>query len=367
MKVYLVGGAVRDLMMGREPKDRDYVVVGATPEEMIERGFTRVGADFPVFLHPRTGEEFALARQERKTGPGYHGFETRFDPDVTIEDDLYRRDLTINAMALPAEFADCVDLTPDLVIDPHGGLDDLAMGVLRHVSEAFAEDPVRVLRVARFAARYGFRIVPTTMNLMRKLVEAGELDHLTPERVWSELEKALMETQPDLFFKALHGCDALHVLFPGLDWPMSSALLRAAGQHMKVENRFAVMMLEMDSDDAEYIFREMKVPSAFVTRARRLRHLVNNVRLRRDAKWVLALIKDLDAFRNPDEFRSVCYATLAIDDHLLWEATVRLGAQYERALEVSFASLTQKQRETLQGPAIGAALDELRIEAIAEI
>ena len=183
MQTFLVGGAVRDELLGRPVKDRDWVVVGSTPDEMIDAGFEQVGADFPVFLHPETKEEFALARQEEKTGPGYHGFETRFDPSVTLEDDLVRRDLTINAMARDAD---------GNLIDPHHGIADLRAGILRHVSDAFAEDPLRVLRVARFAARYNFDVAPETMELMKKLVASGELDHLTPERVWAELEKAVI-------------------------------------------------------------------------------------------------------------------------------------------------------------------------------
>jgi len=209
--VYLVGGAVRDELLGRAHGDRDYVVVGATPDDMLALGYKPVGKDFPVFLHPDTGEEYALARTERKTGPGYHGFTFHAAPDVTLEDDLIRRDLTINAMARDEAGA---------LIDPHGGEKDLRARLLRHVSPAFAEDPVRILRVARFLARYaplGFRIADETMALMRAMVADGEAAHLVPERVWAETRKALTEPQPAAFVRSLRECGALAVLFPEID------------------------------------------------------------------------------------------------------------------------------------------------------
>ena len=197
MKVYVVGGAVRDELLGRPVADRDYVVVGATPDAMLAQGFRPVGRDFPVFLHPETNEEYALARTERKSGRGYHGFTFHAAPDVTLEADLARRDLTINAMAR----------APDgTLIDPYGGEADLRAGVLRHVSAAFAEDPLRVLRVARFAARLGFAVAPETEALMRAIVAGGELALLTPERVWQELARALMEPRPSRFFSELRRC-----------------------------------------------------------------------------------------------------------------------------------------------------------------
>jgi tRNA nucleotidyltransferase (CCA-adding enzyme) len=211
MKTYLVGGAVRDKLLGLPVQDRDYVVVGSTPEEMVAKGFKPVGADFPVFLHPETKEEYALARTERKSGHGYKGFKVYAAPDVTLEDDLRRRDLTINAMAEDEQ---------GLLIDPFKGAEDLRNGVLRHVSPAFAEDPVRILRVARFAARYakwGFHVAHATNKLMREMVESGEIDHLVAERVWTELERALGEAKPSRFFEVLRGCGALQRLFPEID------------------------------------------------------------------------------------------------------------------------------------------------------
>lgn len=211
MQIYKVGGAVRDRLLGQPVTDIDWVVVGATTEEMLAKGFRPVGADFPVFLHPKSGEEYALARTERKSGRGYGGFTFHASPEVTLEEDLIRRDLTINAMAED----DHGNLT-----DPYNGQQDLADRVLRHVSPAFAEDPLRVLRVARFAARYaglGFTVARETMELMRRLSESGELQALTPERSWKEISRALMEEQPQVFIQVLRDCGALKVLLPEVD------------------------------------------------------------------------------------------------------------------------------------------------------
>ncbi|MBK8452093.1 MAG: multifunctional CCA addition/repair protein [Thiofilum sp.] len=208
---YLVGGAVRDQLLGRHVKDRDWVVVGASPEWMLEQGFRPVGKDFPVFLHPDTQEEYALARTERKTAKGYHGFQFYTDTTVTLEQDLARRDLTINAMA---------QTESGVLIDPYQGLDDLTNKLLRHVSSAFAEDPVRILRVARFAARYaplGFTVAPETMHLMQAMVQNGEVAALVPERVWQEMEQALSESMPARFIEVLHDCGALAIIFPALE------------------------------------------------------------------------------------------------------------------------------------------------------
>ena len=211
MQIYKVGGAVRDRLLGREVSEIDWVVVGASAEQMLEQGFRPVGADFPVFLHPQTGEEYALARTERKSGRGYGGFTFFASPEVTLEEDLIRRDLTVNAMAEDEH---------GTLIDPYGGQRDLAARLLRHVSPAFAEDPLRVLRVARFAARYaplGFSVAPETMVLMRELSESGELTALTPERSWKEISRALMEPRPDVFIQVLRDCGALRVLLPEVD------------------------------------------------------------------------------------------------------------------------------------------------------
>lgn len=210
-KVYLVGGAVRDKILGREVKEKDWVVVGATPDEMLAQGFKQVGKDFPVFLHPKTNEEYALARTERKIGPGYTGFEVHAAPDVTLEEDLQRRDLTINAIAEDEK---------GHLTDPYGGVQDIKNKILRHVSPAFVEDPVRILRLARLAARFAdlnFQVHPDTNLLMREMVVRGEVDALVPERIWQELSKALDENIPSRFFWVLHHCGALQKLFPELE------------------------------------------------------------------------------------------------------------------------------------------------------
>lgn len=211
MQIYKVGGAVRDRLLGRPVSETDWVVVGASAEQMLTLGYRPVGADFPVFLHPHTGEEYALARTERKSGRGYGGFTFYASPDVTLEDDLIRRDLSVNAMAEDAH---------GQLIDPYGGQRDLAAKLLRHVSPAFAEDPLRVLRVARFAARYaplGFRVAADTLNLMRQLADSGELAALTPERSWREISRALLEPRPDVFIQVLRDCGALKALLPEVD------------------------------------------------------------------------------------------------------------------------------------------------------
>ena len=211
MKVYLVGGAVRDQLLGLPVKDRDWIVVGAVPATLLSLGYQQVGKDFPVFLNPKTKEEYALARTERKSSAGYTGFICDFSPTITLEQDLIRRDLTINAMAQSEDGE---------IIDPYGGKQDLENRILRHISPAFSEDPLRVLRVARFAARYhslGFKIAPETLSLMSGLAQSGELQHLTAERVWLETEKALNEKNPEIYFETLHKTGALRVLFPEID------------------------------------------------------------------------------------------------------------------------------------------------------
>ena len=219
MKTYLVGGAIRDRLLGLPAGEHDWVVTGATPEDMVRAGYQPVGKDFPVFLHPQTKQEHALARTERKSGRGYHGFTFHTGPEVTLEDDLIRRDLTVNAMAEDEH---------GTLFDPHGGRRDLEAKLLRHVSPAFAEDPVRILRVARFAARFaplGLRVADETMTLMRQMVDAGEADHLVAERVWKETERALMHDTPSVFFKTLHACGALAKVMPEL------AALHGVPQH----------------------------------------------------------------------------------------------------------------------------------------
>ncbi|MBI1890364.1 MAG: multifunctional CCA addition/repair protein [Burkholderiales bacterium] len=233
MKTYIVGGAVRDRLLGLPVQDRDYVVVGTSPDDMLARGFTPVGKDFPVFLHPQTHEEYALARTERKTAPGYKGFVFHADSDVTLEQDLLRRDLTVNAMAQGED---------GTIVDPFHGQRDLDNKVLRHVSPAFAEDPVRILRVARFAARFTeFTVAPETNALMQKMVQAGEVDALVPERVWQELARGLMEAKPSRMFEVLRACGALARILPELDvlW----GIPQPAQYHPEIDTGVHVMMV----------------------------------------------------------------------------------------------------------------------------
>jgi tRNA nucleotidyltransferase (CCA-adding enzyme) len=233
MKIYTVGGAVRDELLNLPVQDRDYVVVGSTPEEMLARGYRPVGKDFPVFLHPQSNEEYALARTERKTAPGYSGFAFHAAPDVTLEDDLARRDLTINAMARDED---------GVLIDPYGGQRDLHARLFRHVGPAFIEDPVRILRVARFAARFAeFSVAPETLALMREMVANGEVDALVPERVWQELAKGLMEAQPSRMFAVLRDCGALQRLLPELD--RLFGVPQRAEYHPEIDTGIHVMMV----------------------------------------------------------------------------------------------------------------------------
>ena len=247
-QLYLVGGAVRDALMGRAVVDRDWCVVGSSPQEMLDSGFLPVGKDFPVFLHPHTKEEYALARTERKTASGYHGFEMHATPDVTIEQDLARRDLTINSIAIRADFMpasglfDIKNLSKDAVIDPFGGQRDIQDQVLRHTSPAFEEDPVRILRVARFAARYaGFSVAKPTMDLMRRMVAAGEADSLVAERVWQEIAKGLMEEKPSRMLTVLRQCGALQVLLPEVErlWGVP----QRAEYHPEIDTGVHLMMV----------------------------------------------------------------------------------------------------------------------------
>jgi len=250
MQVYLVGGAVRDEQLGIPVNERDWCVVGATPAELTNQGYKQVGKDFPVFLHPDSGEEYALARTERKTAAGYHGFEFHTSPDVTIEDDLGRRDLTINAIARDAD---------GNIVDPYDGMGDIDNRLLRHVSDAFAEDPVRILRVARFAARFsalGFRIAPETMQLMRSMVAEGEVDALVPDRVWKETESALAGNNSRVFFEVLRECGALQVLYPEVE--ILFGVPQPEKWHPEIDTGLHVMMVleqaEKLSSDIEVRF-----------------------------------------------------------------------------------------------------------------
>ena len=288
MKSYVVGGAVRDELLGLPVKDRDHVVVGATPEQMVDLGYKPVGKDFPVFLHPETHEEYALARTERKSGRGYKGFAVHAAPDVTLEDDLRRRDLTINAIAKAEDGS---------LIDPFGGRQDLEKRVLRHVSEAFAEDPVRILRVARFAARFDFSVDKSTADLMRGMVQSGEADFLVPERVWQEFSKGLMEARPERMFEVLEACGLRERLLPELETQpevMSGPLAV----------RFALLAWSLAEDEVETLCRRLRAPNE----PRELALLVSRNRKALEAlpqaspEQILKLLKATDALRRPERF-----------------------------------------------------------------
>jgi tRNA nucleotidyltransferase (CCA-adding enzyme) len=307
VKTYAVGGAVRDELLGLPVKDRDYVVVGATPEQMVELGFKPVGKDFPVFLHPQTHEEYALARTERKVARGYKGFSVYAAPDVSLEQDLERRDLTINAMAREESGA---------LIDPFGGADDVKRQVLRHVSGAFVEDPVRILRVARFAARFGFSVAPETLELMRAMVSNGEADALVAERVWQEFAKGLLEREPVRMLALLAECGLLARLLPELNLLfsfgapandaariVSRGLQRAVVLGLALPERFALLLSPApDADAAQRIAERMKAPNdcrdLAVLWQRQGRRLPSAPSATADA--LLELLEGSDAFRRPE-------------------------------------------------------------------
>ena len=403
MQVYLVGGAVRDRLLGRTVHERDWVVVGATPAELERLGYTPVGREFPVFLHPTTHEEHALARLERKVGPGYRGFTTQFSPEVTLEEDLKRRDLTVNAMAQAED---------GQIIDPYGGQADLAARQLRHVSDAFVEDPVRILRVARFAARYadlGFRVADETLTLMRRMTDAGEVAALVPERVWQETERALGEPHPQVYFEVLRACGALAVIFPEIDalfgvpqpprWHpevdtgvhVMLTLRWAAAHNAPATVRFAALTHDLGKARTprerwpshhgheaagvpliEALCDRLKVPNAqrelAILTARD--HTLVHRALELTPATVLKLFESCDAFRRPERFAELLLACEA-------DARGRTGlenmpypqAPYLRSLLDAAAAVTlsAQDRAGLAGPAIGEEIRRRRLAAIAPL
>jgi len=383
METYLVGGAVRDRLLGLPVRERDWVVVGSTPEEMLARGYLPVGRDFPVFLHPETRDEYALARTERKTGHGYTGFSTCSDPGITLEQDLLRRDLTINAMAEAAS---------GTLIDPYGGREDLENGVLRHVSPAFAEDPVRILRVARFAARFarwGFHVAHETNQLMRAMVAQGEVDYLVPERVWAELVKALAEATPARFFEVLQGCGALERLFPEMrplagaspGHPRAGITLPVLGAATSISEdtciRFAAWVCDLDNgtpgglSDAtlEALCTRHRAPNAcrelalLALRQRRAVHAAATL----PAAGILQLLETLDAFRRGErmeKFLQVCEADArAADPGLAQYAPAALLRQARRTARAVRADA----RPGRTGREIGLQLQQQRVAAILQL
>lgn len=341
MKIYLVGGAVRDELLGLPVKERDYVVVGATPQEMVAQGYKPVGKDFPVFLHPQTHEEYALARTERKSGRGYKGFQVYAAPEVTLEEDLKRRDLTINAMAKGED---------GVLVDPFGGRKDLQARILRHVSEAFAEDPVRILRVARFAARFGFQVHEQTMALMRRMVDSGEADFLVPERVWQEFARGLVEAHPELMFDVLERSGLSRKLLPELQ-TIPAALSKASSLPV----RFAVLTWGLS--DVTAPCERLRVPNE----VRDLAVTAGQVRQKLKSstpEGLLELLKRADAFRRPERFADLLEAAR------LAEPGVDI-ARIERALKAAAAvdagAIAAKAPTPVQIPQL---IDEARLEAI---
>ena len=403
MEVYLVGGAVRDELLGRPVRERDWVVVGSTPQAMLDAGYRQVGRDFPVFLHPDTNEEYALARTERKTGRGYHGFELRFSPDVTLEDDLRRRDLTVNAIARAAD---------GRLIDPCCGQRDLEARTLRHVSEAFNEDPVRILRVARFLARFqplGFSVAAETLVRMRAMVASGEVDALVAERVWQETERALAEPAPDAWLKLLHDCGALARIYPELDalygvpqpsrWHpeidtglhMELVLQAVADLTPEPRVRFAALMHDLGkgrtprSQWPTHRGHEERGVALLHELASRLRvpgdyrdlaelaarwHGLANRAMELRPRTLLELLEACDAMRRPDRFRELLLAFEAdYRGRGGWRQRPYPQAErLSRALAMTLATtLDDADRAGLPGEQIGVLLRRRRLAALRQM
>lgn len=353
MKIFLVGGAVRDTVLGLQPKDRDYVIVGATMDDisqMIEDGFTQVGADFPVFLHPITGDEYALARIERKTGDGYNGF-TVETKDVELDEDLFRRDITINAMAQ--------DLETSEIIDPFGGLDDLKQGIIRHVSDAFAEDPLRVLRVARFVARYNFKVANETLEFMRDLVINKQLDHLSKERIWVELEKILSEKNSIVGLKMLEDLGALESI---LGARVNLNDLVEGFEKMDVLNKFVTLTNHIDYDPQT--LAAMRIPSEIQKGHKMFADIFGSFMIFDilPASDKVRFIKRIDALGNTTTFRD-------IRDALTQNA---MGHDQTKTLDASIKALKSMDCAAIAADAksskdIAAAIFNARVKVLSEL
>jgi tRNA nucleotidyltransferase (CCA-adding enzyme) len=368
MQIYLVGGAVRDALLGLGGQDRDWVVVGATPQALIDQGFAAVGRDFPVFLHPVSHEEYALARTERKTAPGYRGFEVHASPDVTLQDDLARRDLTINAMAVPAIHVHGQGFDPKTVVDPFGGQEDLQRGVLRHVTTAFREDPVRILRLARFCARFAhFAIAPETLQLMQDMVHAGEVDHLVPERVWQEWARGLMEAHPSRMLNALEQCGALQRLLPHLAFNELNlqALDQAAAQDAALAVRFASLLGQMDPER----WSTLRAPTDCVVLAQLLvreREALDGA-LQMDAPASAHLLERCDAWRKPARFALLlqAYALAAPATRPAARVCLRLHKALEAGQAVATKNIAaHAMLAGAKGINVGEAIYAARVSAI---
>lgn len=365
MQLYVVGGAVRDELLGLPASDRDWVAVGATPQQLLDLGYKPVGKDFSVFLDPATGEEVALARTERKVGLGYHGFTFHAAPTVTLEEDLSRRDLTINAIARAAD---------GTLVDPCGGQADLRARVLRHVSPAFVEDPVRLLRVARLAARFtDFSIAPETMALLRAMVAQGEVDALVPERVWQELQRGLMAADPARLLAVLRDTGALARLAPALDaaWnPHADAVLRrcaARGEPLPVRWACLARVLP-DATEAQALGAQWRVPSDCLQLAELLHRVHANLHRSRSAQAVVDLLTHADAWRRSERFLHLLQAQTCWDDDSADPASPsrRLPPLLAAAQAVDTAAVAyQTHRQGLKGPAVGQAIRDARVSAVA--
>lgn len=369
MKIYLVGGAVRDKLLGLPVLERDWVVVGSSPDQMQQLGYQQVGNSFPVFLHPDSKEEYALARTEKKTGPGYKGFDCDYSPTVSLEDDLLRRDLTINAIAEDSEQG---------LIDPYGGQQDLDKRILRHVSPAFVEDPVRVLRVARFYARFAeldFKIAKETQNMMRDMVTQGELDHLVPERIWAELLKALSTTQPWCFFEALEACGALQKIFPQAEGTLQvcNKALRLASQYTEdTVIRFAAWAGALPIDKLVSLTAIIRAPreySDLAELAQEHTEFFDNC-TQKPPPEVLQGLQTLDAFRRPERFEQYLVTAEAISraqpSRENWPHPQR---EYLHTAQVQAAAITTKKltKTKLKGKELAAELDMHRRAAISKV
>lgn len=388
MQVYLVGGAVRDYVLAREVTEHDYVVVGATPEQMLELGFSQVGADFPVFLHPKTHDEYALARTERKSGNGYLGFHVHADAAVTLEEDLARRDLTINAMAIEVNgLFDCGFKQGKFdardIIDPYGGLADIQQKKLRHVSAAFTEDPVRVLRLARFASRYaplGFTVDESTTKLTSQMKAAGELSHLVAERVWSETSKALTQVWSDIYFDTLYQLNVLDVIMPKLyqasndnpsQWQLMLSSLRMAGEQ-QADNvmKFAIVATcfkshqQHNNRTTEYLefCQGLKVP-------------------KNAERFGLFILEHFDELKNFDHLTAEPLFELlrlsnSLKDTSLLEQALKVVHLYQQVKQTALLTTIKTQltqisakdvASELTGKQIGEAIDRLRLQKLEEI
>ena len=398
MKVYLVGGAVRDKLLGYPVKERDWVVVGAAPRDMLEQGYQQVGRDFPVFLHPKTKEEYALARTERKMGPGYYGFQCDFNPQVTLAEDLARRDLTINAMAMD---------TDGQLIDPYHGQQDLQARLLRHVSPAFMEDPVRVLRIARFSARYhhlGFKVDNETRHLMYQMVKKGDLEHLVAERAWQEWSNSLEERDPTAFIQVLRSCGALRVVIPELDHlfgipnllhyhpevdtGIHSLMVLDAAVQMTDDPmlRFAALVHDLGkactpmtewpahpahedrgADLIDALCRRLRIPTDY----RKFAIMVSRFHLKihrlydMSASTIVSVLEQVDAFRRPQLFHNLLLVCEA-DSRGAMQSSAYTQSQHWRQLLTECMTINAKTliAEGLKGEAIKEGLHQRRIDCV---